>query len=289
VPQKQKKSSRKKFVVFLCLFLFAAIIAMVTIRFKAANLALPAVMMVKDTGGRLQQFLFVPMSRIKTLWESYADLREAKEENEILKAQLAQLQNEITSYREALIENRRLRQLLDVKRRRNVKSLLAHIVGCDIAPWRAVVTVDRGKKDGLMPDMPVLSQGGVIGRVVETCMSYSRVMLITDYQSRIAAMVQRNRARGLLTGRGPKGCSLEYVEKGVDIEAGDVIITSGMDAVFPKGLLLGEVVSVKASDQSNLFQEITVRPFSDVGKAEEVLIFLENSDLKDVDKRTASK
>ncbi len=274
MPQKKTKSAKKKIIIVVCLLLFLSVLGVVTVRFSGSNIALPAVMMLKDTGDRLQQFLFVPLSRIKTLWESYCDLRETKEENEVLKARLAQLQSEITSYREALIENRRLRQLLDIKRHQNDKTLLAHIVGCDIAPWRAVVTIDRGKKDGLLPDMPVLSQGGVIGRVIETSLSYSKVMLITDYQSRIAALVQRNRARGLLVGQGRKGCSLEYVEKGVDVEIGDTIITSGMDAVFPKGLLLGEVVSVKASDQSNLFQEIKVRPFSDVGKAEEVLILL---------------
>jgi len=279
VPRKQEKSIGKKIIIFVCLLLFVSVIGIVTIRFKAGNIALPAVMMLKDTGGRLQQFLFVPFSRIKILWESYADLRQTKEENEILRARLAQLQSEITSYREALIENRRLRQLLDVKRRQSGKTLLAHVVGCDIAPWRAVVTIDRGKRDGIMPDMPVLAQGGVIGRVIETSMSYSKVMLLTDYQSKIAALVQRNRARGLLAGRGRAGCRLEYVEKGVDVEAGDVIITSGMDAMFPKGLLLGEVTSVKASDQSNLFQEIKVRPFSDVAKAEEVLVLLTHSRL----------
>ncbi len=274
MPQKQKRSPRKKIIVFICLVLFAAVIGLVTIRFSALNLAVPAAMMVRDTSGRLQQFLFVPVSRIRTLWESYVDVREARQENEILKARLAQLQTEITRYREALIENRRLRQLLDVKRHLNGKTVLAHIVGCDLAPWRAVATIDRGKRDGLMPDMPVLSQGGVIGRITETSMSFSRVMLITDYQSRIAAIIQRNRARGLLAGHGPDGCSLEYVEKGVDVEPGDIVITSGMDAVFQKGLLLGKVVSVKASAQSNLFQEIKVEPFSDVGKTEEVLVLL---------------
>ncbi len=247
---------------------------MVTIRFSASNLTMPAVMMVKDTGGRLQEFFFVPLSRIRTLWEFYVNLRHAKQENEVLKARLAQLQDEITRYREALIENRRLRQLLNVKKRVDGKTLLAHIIGSDMAPWRAVATIDKGKKDGLRPDMPVLSQGGVIGRIMETGMSFSRIMLITDYQSRIAAIVQRNRARGLLAGQGPVGCSLEYVEKGVDVEAGDVVITSGMDGVFPKGLLLGKVISVKTSVQSNLFQEIRVRPFSDVGQAEEVLVLL---------------
>ena len=288
MPQKKEKSHRKKIVIFVCLFLFVAIISLVTIRFKAFNVVLPAVTMVKDTSGRLEQFLFVPMSRVKTLWESYVDLRGAKEENEILKAQLSQLKNEITTYREALIENRRLRQLLAVKRHQNGKTLLAHVVGCDMAPWRAVVTIDRGKADGLLPDMPVLSQGGVIGRIVETGMAYSRVMLITDYQSRIAAIVQRNRARGLLKGLGRLGCRLEYVEKGIDVEPGDVIITSGMDAVFPKGLLLGEVISVKSSDQSSLFQEIMIKPFVDVNKAEEVLVLLTN-DLKDAETKDTAE
>ncbi|RUM92577.1 MAG: rod shape-determining protein MreC [Thermodesulfatator sp.] len=275
MPQKQQKSSRKRVRFFICFVLFAAVIAGVTLKLKTSDIALPAVMMFKDTGGKFQQFFFIPFSRIKTLYKSYANLRTAKEENEVLRARLAQLQNEISGYREALIENRRLRQLLDVKKQQEgYKTVLANVIGCDISPWRAVVVIDKGKIDGLAADMPVLSQAGVIGRVIEVGMSCSRVMLVTDFQSRIAAIIQRNRARGLLTGQGREGCSLEYVEKGVDVESGDIVITSGLDAVFPKGLLLGEVVSVKASDHSNLFQDIKVRPFSDASRVEEVLVLL---------------
>ncbi len=283
MPQNQHKSPGEKIIIVACLIIFAGVIGIVTVRWRAAGIMQPAVTMFKDASCKLEQVMSAPFSRLAAVWDSYVDLRSVREENKILKVQVARLREEIAGYREAVIENRRLRQLLKIKKHLPDKSLLAHIVGCDLAQWKAVVTIDMGRKDGIMPDMPVLSTGGVIGRVIETGMSFSRVMLINDYQSRIAAIVQRNRARGILAGQGRSGCSLEYIEKGVDVEPGDIIITSGMDAMFPKGLLLGKVISVKTTNQSKLFQEIRVKPFSDVNTVEEVLVLL-STGLQDADK-----
>jgi len=274
VPRKSEKSGKKKGRILLIVLALSAVFGAISLKFGTSNLTGPASTLFTDINGHLQQVLFYPAIRVKAIWDSYIDLVHLKEKNAVLKAQLSELRSEITTYREALIENRRLRQLLDMKRRHPGKTIVAHIVGCDLAPWTAVVTVDRGKKDGLAPDMPVLVRAGVIGRIIDTSMSFSRVLLITDYHSRVAALIQRNRARGLLHGQGPRGCSLDFVKKGVDVQAGDMVITSGMDEIFPKGLILGKVISVSPGDKSELFQEIRVEPSSRIGELEEVLILL---------------
>jgi len=268
-PPKKSKGIKKVLIV-ATLLLLAGLLTLTTL--TRTRIILPAEMVLKDTNGRIQSFLSVPFSKLRLIWEAYIDLQGVKEENQVLKAQLAQLENEITSYREALIENRRLRQLLDIKNSSNWKTIVAQVIGTDIAPWRAVITIDVGKRNGVTVDMPVLCQGGLLGRVIETSISYSKVMLLTDYHSRIGAIIQRNRARGILKGDGARGCILDYVKKGVDIQIGDTVITSGLDGIFPKGLLLGKVKLVGPGDKSDLFQFIGVKPMADIEETEEVLV-----------------
>ncbi len=272
----KKSNATKRLLVVSILLIIAGIITLGVL--TKSRLVLPIEMAIKDTNGQLQTLLTTPFSRLKQIWNAYVVLQNVKEENQVLRAQLAELENEITTYREALIENRRLRQLLDIKESRQWQTKVAHIVGTDIAPWRAVVNIDAGKKDGISVDMPVLCQGGLLGRVIETSMSFSKVMLITDYHSRIAAIVQRNRARGILKGDGARGCVLDYVKKGVDVQKGDIIITSGLDGIFPKGLMVGKVKLVGPGDKSDLFQFIGVEPSARIDQVEEVLVMLKSPD-----------
>jgi len=269
-PKKSKVSKRTLLIIIMLLLAGGLTLALVT----KTGIILPAQMFLRDANGQIQSLLSSPFLQIRRLWESYVDLQNVKEENQVLKAQLAEIEDEITTYREALIENRRLKQLLEIKESNPWKSVVAHVVGTDIAPWRAVITIDAGKASGIAMDMPVLCQGGLLGRVIEPGMHYSKVMLLTDYHSRIAAIVQRNRARGILKGDGARGCIFDYVKKGVDIQNGDIIITSGLDGIFPKGLLLGKVKLVGPGDKSDLFQYIGVEPTANIDQAEEVLVLV---------------
>ncbi len=239
-----------------------------------SRLTKPMELALKDVNGELQDFFSYPFSKLNSIWKNYLDLVRVKQENKILKAHLSQLQAEITTYREALIENGRLKKLLQIKRKRPEKSIVANVVGFDLASWRAIITIDVGKKQGVLKDMPVLSQGGVIGRVIEAGMTHSRVMLVTDYNSRVAAIIQRNRARGILKGQGRGGCILDYVKKGIDAQVGDMVITSGLDGIYPKGLILGKIKLVGPGDRAELFQSILVEPASNMDEVEEVLVLL---------------
>jgi rod shape-determining protein MreC len=256
----------------------------------ALHLGLPAIMspvkyIFVDFTGCLQKGISAPLRWGHGLWLSYLALQDVQSENKILRREIAQLQKEIGQYREALIANARLKKLLEIKEYIGTTEVItANVVGVDLAPWLATITVDKGRKDGIKTQMVVMSGAGVVGQVIEVSLYFSKILLLSDYNSSIASIIQRNRARGILKGAGKGQCYLAYVEKGIDVESGDTVITSGTDKIFPKGLPIGKVSSVSEGPGSDLFQVITVTPFVDLKKVEEVLIFgtnkpfLESSD-----------
>lgn len=229
-----------------------------------------------DFTGYLQKGLSGPSRWGKKLWRSYLALQDVELENKVLRQEVIQLQKEIGRYREALIANARFKRLLGIKEDVGATVITANVVGVDLAPWLATITVDQGRKDGIKPGMVVMSGAGVAGQTMETSLHFSKVLLLSDYNSAVAALIQRNRARGIIKGAGEGRCYLAYVEKVVDVEVGDRIITSGTDRIFPKGLLIGKVSSVTEGSISALFQEITVTPAVDLKRVEEVVVLVTN-------------
>jgi rod shape-determining protein MreC len=174
---------------------------------------------------------------------------------------------------EALLENQRLQKLLELKGAMADRSLVAHVIGEDSAPWFKSIIIDRGADDGLREGMPVVATSGVVGQIVKVTGSKSRVLLLTDNASAIAGTVQRSRARGVVKGKGGGLCTLEFALREEDVQVGDVIITSGMGGVFPKGLPLGEVTMVKKGEY-RIFQSVEVRPAVNLPRLEEVVVLL---------------
>jgi rod shape-determining protein MreC len=121
--------------------------------------------------------------------------------------------------------------------------------------------------------MPVLAAAGVVGQTIKVTANTSRVLLLTDHASGIAAMIQRSRARGVVKGRGDSLCSLEFSMRGEDVQVGDQVVSSGIGGVFSKGLPVGEVTMVKKGEYG-IFQTIAIRPFVQMEHLEEVLVVL---------------
>ncbi len=203
--------------------------------------------------------------------KNYVWLTDLRRENEALKSQIAQLQNQVTTYQEAFIENQRLRRLLDFKKATGYKTVAAQVVVHDLTGWFQTLLVDKGFEDGVRADMPVVNEEGVIGRILEVSDHYSRVLLITDQGCAVDAIDVRNRVRGILCGKDANGCILKYVNANLDMEEGDLIITSGKDGIFPRGLRLG-VVHTVYRDPAGMFQRIDVKPLVQLSRIQEVLI-----------------
>ena len=210
-------------------------------------------------------------SYFEGFFKSYIWLRNLRTENESLKQRIAKLQNQVTAYQEAFIENQKLRRLLDFKKTTGYETIAAQVVVHDLTGWFQTLMVDKGFRDGVGPDMPVVNEEGVVGRILDVSDHYSRVLLITDQGSAVDAIDVRNRLRGILCGKDASGCLLKYVNANLDMDEGDLIITSGKDGIFPKGLRLG-IVHAVYRDPASMFQRIGVKPLVQLSTIEEVLI-----------------
>ncbi len=201
----------------------------------------------------------------------YVWLRQVREQNEDLQLRVATLERKVIEYQEAYIENLRLRRLLDFRSTIQGEAAAAQVVVHDMTGWFQTLIVDKGFRDEIAPDMPVVNDEGVIGRILDVSDHYARVLLITDPGSAVDAIVQRNRVRGILSGKDANGCVLKYVRGNLDVQVGDLIISSGKDGLFPKGLRLGVVQGI-FKDPVDLFQKIEVKPLVRLSALEELLI-----------------
>lgn len=210
-------------------------------------------------------------SYVEDTVKEYVWLRQLRHENDQLREQMARLEQKVTDFHEAYVENLRLRRLLDFKSTLQAETLAAQVVVHDMTGWFQTLIVDKGFKDAITPDMAVVNDEGVVGRVLDVSDRYARVLLITDPGSSVDAIIQRNRVRGVLGGKDANGCILKYVRGNLDAQVGDLVISSGKDGVFPKGLRLGVIQGI-FKDPVDLFQRIEVKPLVRLSALEEVLI-----------------
>jgi rod shape-determining protein MreC len=213
-----------------------------------------------------------------SIWNNYIDLVDVEKENRKLRETVRILNKRVIENREALLENERLKKLTGMREKLAVPSVAASVISEDSSPWFNTIIIDRGEADGIREGMPVIGTAGVVGRIVKTARNSSRVLLLTDHASGIAAVVQRSRARGVVKGKGGNSCSLEFLQRGEDVKIGDVVITSGIGGVFPKGLPVGEITMVKKGEYG-IFQTVEIRPFVFLPKLEEVLVILQKNEV----------
>ncbi len=221
-------------------------------------------------------------SAFEEFFRDYIWLKRLRGENESLKREIAELESKVTSYQEAYVENQRLRRLLDFKTMIGAETVPAQVIMHDLTGWFQTLMLDKGFRDGIAPDMPVVNDEGVIGRILDVSDRHSRVLLITDQGSSVDALDQRNRVRGILCGKDANGCLLKYVRANLDIKEGDMVLTSGKDGIYPKGLRLG-VVHAAYKDPVDLFQKIDVKPLARMSALEEVLIIKRGGEGLDVE------
>ncbi len=215
---------------------------------------------------------------VRGLFAWAGDLGVSRSQLEQLRSQNEQLRTRVGELEEARQENVRLRSLVKLAQARELPSIAARVIGRPTNSWEGVITIDRGSRDGIKTGMPVVGPRGLLGQTVQVGPGYARVRLITDQRSGVAAMVQRNRATGIVRGSIEGDLALDFVSKETTVKAGDVVITSGLGGVYPKGIVVGEVSSV-AKEPNGLYQQIGVTPGGDVSRLEEVLVLTAESAL----------
>jgi len=208
----------------------------------------------------------------------YVDLLHVREENEQLRQELQQYKAANIEFREALATNVRLKKLLDLKESLPPPTLTAEIIGKDPSLWFRTLTINRGSTDGVHKGMPVITVEGVVGQVLTSSPNYSKVLLATDPNSAIDVVTQKTRVQGIVKGMGRDAFALHYVLKSAVVEKEDIVLTSGLGGVFPKGLMVGTVAEIKKS-RRGMFQSIEIEPAVDFSQLEHLIIIMKKFSL----------
>lgn len=231
---------------------------------------------LSQTTMRLQKGANALLQNLGNAGAFFRNLEELKAENEALRLKVEDLTVQLAALDEAVAENEVLRRELGFAQTYRVLGLRgADVTGIVAAhqPGNLIraITIDVGSAAGLLPDMAVVTGRGLVGRIVRVDGSLAEVMLITDSRSAVAALVQRTRVGGLLRGQLDGTLLMEGINRDADIEVGDIILTSGLGGVFPKGVVVGWVREVRRSDTA-MFQSAVITPSVDLDSLEVVLI-----------------
>jgi rod shape-determining protein MreC len=243
-----------------------------------------------DAGGGvslLQRALFNLLAPLETAfsgaargvlssWRGWIDLRRVHKTNELLEERVRYLETLLQQRQHQAREADRLRELLALRQTLSLDTIAAEVVTRDGMPWFRTLTLDRGRDAGVALEAAVISPAGVLGRVVALGPSASKVQLLQDRESGAGAMIERSRVAGVVSGQlgfadaGANDLVMKYVPGLADVVVGDVVVTSGMDRIYPKGLIVGTVRLVGPG--SGLFKEILVTPAARPDQLEEVLV-----------------
>lgn len=209
-------------------------------------------------------------------WEFGVDIRNVYLDNQNLRSELDKYSGTDLQLIEIRQENERLRALLKFKEQVEHEVTPAQVIGRNPSTWFYNLTIDKGSKDGIKVDMPVVNNQGLVGKIIEVQPSFSKVQLLISPDSGISAIVQRTRDNGVLIGLSlPSGyAKITRLDQKADIKEGDVIISSPLTGIYPKGLPIGRVVEIY-DDPVSLERSALVKPEVDFDRLEEVLIIID--------------
>lgn len=263
--------SRKAAMIFGLIILIAVNVIALTIasrrQIPASGASRIAVLIVAP----FQEAVTRTIRSVRDVWEHYFALVNVSFENALLTDRLAELRQQANHYRELELSNERLRTLLNFQETTRNQVIAAEVVGKDPSPWFKAVIIDKGSRHGIQTGTPVVVAEGVAGMITEVASHYAKVLLIIDQNSAVDALIQRTRARGIIQGESAGRCQFKYVLRKQDVALDDIVVTSGLDGIFPKGLRIGRVSGLTRRE-AGIFQDVTVIPFVNFEKLEEVLV-----------------
>lgn len=204
------------------------------------------------------------------MFHGYLDMRRAVAENLELHRKVIELTTENLQLRQSETDLNRLRSLLGYSEELGMPTTMAQAIMLDTSGRFKSIILDRGSSAGIEVNDAVVNASGLIGRVVLTTRDMAKVQLITDANSSVGALIERTRRQGVLRGDGSNGAQLYDVPSLADVQPGDVVLTAGIDGIYPKGIPVG--VITRADKGPDLFKTITVKPYVDPGSIEEVIV-----------------
>lgn len=218
------------------------------------------------------QNLFFGLSQgVRTITANYINILNIKSKNMLLQKENDELKTQLNRFTENANELERLRTLLDFQKNTKMELIPAQVIGRNLVTDHNTITINKGSSHGLKSGQAVITVSGAVGYIFRPSAKSSHVMLITDRYSVVDALIQKTRAHGLIEGKTKDSCVLQYVERTDDVKDGDLIVTGGLDNIFPKGFPLGVIANIERRTKSASLN-IEVKPVVDANKVEEVFV-----------------
>ena len=210
---------------------------------------------------------------VKHVWEGYVELWGVRVENHALQERVEALEVQLQEQRALAQRTRSLQAVLDLRNEAAVPTMSARVIAADATPWFRTLTIDRGSRDGLRRDLAVIAAAGVVGRVVgQPGARAAKIQLLIDRNAAAGAMIERTRARGVVMGSDESSLQMEYVSNLEDVQVGEVVVTSGIDGIYPTGFVIGHVEVAERGP--GLYKTIRVAPVVDFTGLEHVLVVM---------------
>ena len=226
---------------------------------------------VGNVAAPIADLLGSPSRLISNIKESFSEKKQLISLNKKLKERVKELERVYNAKIELEINYKNLRELSEIQNQYNYDVLPARIVLKDDSMWSKTIVINKGKRDGVVLNMAVVSGAGLVGKIIQTGYAYSRVLLVIDKTFKVGAMLRETRYTGLVEGSGVNELILNYLPKNADIEPGDEIITSGLGGIFPAGYLIGTAIKQFFSEYG-FYQYFTIQPTVDFNKLELVAV-----------------
>ena len=259
-----------RFYITLFLFLLIPVIAIDTSTRAPRDFKIHDQIVIAITAP-IQGIISWTLDHLVMGFQNYIYLLGTRDENVTLLDENRKLLNIISNLKETEQENIRLRRLLQFQEKFNLKTVVARVIAKDVSTEFRTIRINRGENAGIRKDMAVITNEGTVGRILRTTRNSADIVTVLDMLSAVDAIVERSRARGIVEGLTDEICVLRYTLRTDDVQLGDILITSGLGGIFPKGIPIG-VVSKVNRKAFGITQEIEIHPNVDFTKLEEVLV-----------------
>jgi rod shape-determining protein MreC len=210
-------------------------------------------------------------------WRTYRNLLHAQQENQELRTQLVSAQSQLQQLSEQGVESLRLRALLEFKNQLPFQTVAAEVIASSPGENSNAIFIGKGLDSGLTSDLAVITPEGVVGKTIAVFSQSSQVLLLTDPSSGVGVMLEKTRVQGVLKGDSQNLCLVRYIMNEEPVSSGEVVLTSGLDQIFPKGLRVGTVAGTSAG---NIYKNVEVKPAADLSRLETVLVVLKPNSIQ---------
>ncbi len=257
-----------KFIKYFIIFISIAVFILL---FSFAGLLNPVEGVLNSIISPIVSFFNNISSKVSDIGKSAGSVGDLEKENSNLKNKVDELTLEISQLKESKAENESLRKQLGFVGSIKYKTIIASVLTKDPSSFLKVLIIDKGSKDGIKKDMAVVSEGFLLGRVLEVNTSMAKVLLITDSNFQISGITQDSRALGIVKGQIGSGIAMETIPKDKNVKTGDMVITANLETGVPAGLLIGKITDIY-TENNGLFQKASISPFASLDDVKNVIL-----------------